>query len=310
VLSWQSVDMDQDGVLDVVAVISNRADQNYELTVLIQDAGGFSPTRIATMPIRTGALIEFEIQDIDRDGDPDIGLLTQQNELFWVMNEDGNFVPTTNQVSSDEFAIADDDGSSWLLTSSDSNVYRQSDGDFELVQEMSLFSTDVRWFDVDGDGDQDLVEVSEYAVSWFEQTDDGLFPFRRMIGTSYFRSQDVRVLDWDGDGDLDVLRRDVLGWTLMEQRFAGDSNNDGIFNSGDLVQVFQSGLYEAGASASFEQGDWNGDGVFDSADLVYVFQRDAYTYDAKWADAKWASDLASMIDANWRFAKQTTGRRR
>ena len=53
---------------------------------------------------------------------------------------------------------------------------------------------------------------------------------------------------------------------------AGDSNFDGVFNSGDLVNVFQFAKYETGKAATVEEGDWNGDGVFDSTDLVFVFQ--------------------------------------
>ena len=57
---------------------------------------------------------------------------------------------------------------------------------------------------------------------------------------------------------------------------AGDSNFDGVFDSGDFVQVFQSGKYETGQPASIEEGDWNGDGVFDSSDLVFAFQGGAF----------------------------------
>ena len=55
---------------------------------------------------------------------------------------------------------------------------------------------------------------------------------------------------------------------------AGDSNHDGIFDSGDFVVVFQAGEYEDGidGNSTFEEGDWNGDGDFSSADFVFVFQ--------------------------------------
>ena len=57
---------------------------------------------------------------------------------------------------------------------------------------------------------------------------------------------------------------------------AGDSNFDGVFDSGDFVQVFQSAKYETGQPATVEEGDWNGDGVFDSSDLVFAFQGGAF----------------------------------
>ena len=42
----------------------------------------------------------------------------------------------------------------------------------------------------------------------------------------------------------------------------GDANLDGIFNSADLVQVFQANGYEddVDANSTWAEGDWNGDG--------------------------------------------------
>lgn len=78
----------------------------------------------------------------------------------------------------------------------------------------------------------------------------------------------------------------------------GDSNDDGLFNSADLVLVFQAGKYEDNVpqNASFAEGDWNGDGDFTTADLVFAFQAGTYTgnslpaaqdaaHDADWLEA-------------------------
>jgi hypothetical protein len=58
----------------------------------------------------------------------------------------------------------------------------------------------------------------------------------------------------------------------------GDSNRDGVFDSTDLVQVFQAGQYEDGVlgNSTWSSGDWNGDGEFDSQDLVFAFQAGSY----------------------------------
>ena len=63
----------------------------------------------------------------------------------------------------------------------------------------------------------------------------------------------------------------------------GDSNGDGIFNSSDLVAVFQAGKYEddVADNASFAEGDWNGDGDFTTADLVFAFQNSNYVAAAR-----------------------------
>lgn len=56
----------------------------------------------------------------------------------------------------------------------------------------------------------------------------------------------------------------------------GDSNIDGIFDSADLVLVFQAGLYESNQVATWDTGDWDHDGFCTSADLVLAFQIGAY----------------------------------
>lgn len=58
----------------------------------------------------------------------------------------------------------------------------------------------------------------------------------------------------------------------------GDSNHDGIFNSSDLVLVFQAGEYEDGinGNSTFEEGDWDGNGDFDTRDFVFAFQAGHY----------------------------------
>jgi hypothetical protein len=58
----------------------------------------------------------------------------------------------------------------------------------------------------------------------------------------------------------------------------GDSDGDGVFNSSDLVLVFQAGQYEdkVAGNSTWSSGDWNGDGEFDSQDLVFAFQVGSY----------------------------------
>jgi hypothetical protein len=59
---------------------------------------------------------------------------------------------------------------------------------------------------------------------------------------------------------------------------AGDSNLDGLFDSRDLVLIFQAGEYEdlVVGNASWADGDWNRDGDVTSADLVFAFQAGNY----------------------------------
>lgn len=61
-------------------------------------------------------------------------------------------------------------------------------------------------------------------------------------------------------------------WTPL----VGDSNFDNVFDSSDLIEVFQAGFYETGVDAVWGDGDWNFDGKFDSSDLIAAFQAGGY----------------------------------
>ena len=107
----------------------------------------------------------------------------------------------------------------------------------------------------------------------------------QFVDGDLFRTNAVFAADLDGDGDNDLLTAEALvgrvRWyenQLLQASIPGDSNRDGIFNSSDLVLVFQAGRYEdkIEGNASFEEGDWNADGDFDSSDLVFAFQEDNY----------------------------------
>jgi hypothetical protein len=65
---------------------------------------------------------------------------------------------------------------------------------------------------------------------------------------------------------------EVLGTTY------GDSNLDGVFNSTDLVRIFQAGEYEDQIedNSHWATGDWNCDREFDSSDLIRAFQAGGY----------------------------------
>jgi hypothetical protein len=73
--------------------------------------------------------------------------------------------------------------------------------------------------------------------------------------------------------DQDFMVQQVLGSTL------GDVNLDRVFNSGDLVLLFQVGEYEDGiaGNSTWIEGDWDCDGDFTTGDLVAAFQLGSYT---------------------------------
>jgi hypothetical protein len=78
-------------------------------------------------------------------------------------------------------------------------------------------------------------------------------------------------------------------------RIPGDANLDDVFNSADLIQVFQFGEYEDDTpnNSTWAEGDWNQDGDFDTSDLVLAFQTGSYSASSRGrlsldATAAWA----------------------
>ena len=85
--------------------------------------------------------------------------------------------------------------------------------------------------------------------------------------------------EFDVNSDGAVNFDDRNEWVRqLKQTYFGDSNLDGVFDSGDFVFAFQAGQYEDGVPSNslWETGDWNGDGEFDSGDFVIAFQSEGF----------------------------------
>ncbi|MCA9151481.1 MAG: CotH kinase family protein, partial [Planctomycetales bacterium] len=86
-------------------------------------------------------------------------------------------------------------------------------------------------------------------------------------------------LQYDLNQDAKVNVDDHRYWVeQIKQSTLGDANLDGVFNSSDLVLIFQAGLYEDALdrNSTWATGDWNCDGEFTTSDLVAAFQTGAY----------------------------------
>jgi hypothetical protein len=131
--------------------------------------------------------------------------------------------------------------------------------------------------DFDGDG---VVNVTDITLL-FEQFRSG--------------SPDL-AYDLNGDGVVGEADRDMLVFDIMGTTY-GDASLNGVFDSRDLVKLFQVGKYEQGVLATWDEGDFNGDGLFNSADLLLASQHAGYVRElvpARAAFAVTASAIAAL----------------
>jgi hypothetical protein len=107
------------------------------------------------------------------------------------------------------------------------------------------------------------------------------------------------LYDLNGDHQVNDLDRDRMVREILGTDY-GDANLDGIFNSSDLIQVFQFGEYEDGVAgnSSWASGDFNCDGEFDTGDLLLAFQAGAYVAAAEPAAVAVQTMLAAVARAD------------
>jgi hypothetical protein len=109
---------------------------------------------------------------------------------------------------------------------------------------------------------------------------DGLIDVSDLNELNMAYKDGISEAKYDVNLDLSIDYNDVLAWIKWSKGTCiGDVNLDGVFNSSDLIQLFQKGLYETAEYATWTSGDWNGDGVFDSSDLLLAFQEGCYEAD-------------------------------
>ncbi|MCA9212943.1 MAG: VCBS repeat-containing protein [Planctomycetales bacterium] len=317
-----AADIDGDGDLDLVGGFAYSHHDTYARTASIHwyentdGRGDFEVRMLDAKPDNFGgALLRFT--DFDGDGDNDI----VANHAWYENADHGKLF---HKHSIDDASLAydlgdlDGDGVLDLLTEARRHQvgWRENiDGTGKFAAQRTIDGGIQTRFggaeltDMDFDGDLDLLAIDTYrqTLSWYENySGKGDFGRRHVIMEGLRHVTFVDATDVDGDGDIDILTKRANSTLILLEGQGpvapGDSNKDGVFDSSDLVHVFEAGKYEDAQhhNTVFEEGDWNGDGDFNSTDFVYAFQFGEYRRDATLA----AINVDGVFDSDDRNSDQ------
>ena len=181
-----------------------------------------------------GVVRTSEMQLADMDGDGDLDLFTLKpphflysSEVSWYENMAGTFRRHNLQfksVTNADLADVNGDGNVDIVTAERASArvgervawysYDEDNGTFQLQEEMDTEDitgiTSVNAYDLDSDGDSDVLATISGQIFWFENV-DGQGKFERMPfdGGETFRHTEqvasIEVTDFEKDGHIDVF---------------------------------------------------------------------------------------------------------
>jgi hypothetical protein len=284
-------DFDNDGNIDVIFV--SEDDQNHEFYLgngdgTFRDAGD----RLLAMSEGNG----LDVGDVNGDGFVDIviGNSGEKGQNFlWLNDKDnpGHFIDVTAthlpQVNdgTQSIVLADLDGDgdldmvvgnevppNRLLINDGTGVFSEKPEGLELL--VPLETRMVLLFDVDNDGDKDIVfsNLTSNGGKWDKDPqvriliNDGNANFKdeteSRMPRNKFSSYASQYIDFDGDGDLDLLVStiEVPGFKPLQVR-AYENDGNGYFT--DITEKAMPNA-TVGRGWDIAVGDVNGDGIDDA----------------------------------------------
>jgi hypothetical protein len=206
---------------------------------------------------------------------------------------DGFTVETLADHAGISYAVVSNFDKRYLFVQSE-ETWRLADSTFEYPSP-AMWHNDQDAFDVNRDGSVDLGDLAAASIAWTETRG---IDYRVAHRIPIRPAESDQALDVNGDLQFSEFDLRWMASRMVQQAFidlqlsnsidelaaqvlshAGDANGDGVFNSRDLVTIFQSAEYEdaVAGNSTWSEGDWNGDGDFTTTDLVLAFQFGRYS---------------------------------
>lgn len=291
------VDLDKDGLLDIVDGIGDDADFGSAGSGTVTDSvrwiknmGGldtatFQTNLIALYPSPSG----IAIADFDGDSDLDVAGMAWTNYLnliavneedvrWWANSGNGNW--TQQQIlqtayGGNDLIAADMDkngtidlvGSGYKNQSLDwwSNDGQGTFSAIHVIASNFTYTRNVFPEDIDSDGDMDVAATADNSnkICWFEN--DGAQNFTEHILDSQFTYAYFTVVeDMDGDGDKDIIgtaqNADQLAWwesDLAEEQILLAGNPDSAYFNNNAVVIDFKENFTGGKVSVFYQNQEN-----------------------------------------------------
>ena len=216
-------DVDSDGDLDVIAKHRSTGHSLgwYENT---DGFGNFGAFQIILNTV-TEEIVYVHSADIDGDNDQDLLLsMVDTSAMLWLENTDGlgnfgvqhsiedvSFFDTKiitgdfdNDADLDVLLIGFNDWAIGLMENLDS----QGTFGYQKIIDLQYGSSigDLEGADMDSDGDNDVVYLTNAGIVWSENIDgQGLFDNHHMFGDLGGTVRNLKICDIDNDGDNDAL---------------------------------------------------------------------------------------------------------
>jgi len=273
-LEWG--DCDGDGDLDLL--ISGRDDLDSALTLIYRNDNGNFVNSGAVLPGITDGQVAWG--DVDNDGDLDILMSGRHDGLHYytlILRNDGNFQFTDLgehfpglQSASVAWVDYNNDGKLDVMISGDSGggmitrLYKQDGNTFTEVNPggfKGLGAGNLRWGDLDNDGDMDLVLAGHdlyldgYILLYENNGNDTFTEYYTLNNNISFTSIDLG--DYNNDGWLDIILSGKVvgcGGTAATMLF----RNESFLNFSEISTLIPG--YKQG---EVRWGDFNNDGYPD-----------------------------------------------